>query len=74
MTQTIIVAVIVAVAVAWVAWLIVRQARQGGCASCDAAGSCPHAGKRNAPPQAAEDPEVCDQIREEQATDLPPDP
>ncbi len=42
MTQTIIVAAIVVVAVAWLVWSLVRSARTGMCDSCASAKSCPH--------------------------------
>lgn len=47
MTQTIIVIAIVAAAVAWAIWTVIKRARSGatGCASCGTAASCPYAQK-----------------------------
>jgi len=42
MLQTIIVAIIVLAAVAWLVWSLVRSARTGACGSCAGAKTCPH--------------------------------
>lgn len=51
MAQTIIVAVIVLAAVAWLVWSLVRQARGGACDSCARAGSCPFSSRGGCPPE-----------------------
>lgn len=52
MAQTIIVAVIVLAAVAWIVWRAVQTTRgESGCASCDSVGSCPFASKGRCPSQ-----------------------
>ena len=57
MTQTIIVIAIVAAAVSWAVWTIVRRVRSngGGCASCGTADSCPYASRGVCPSELADE-------------------
>ncbi len=53
MAQTIVVAVIVLVAVAWIVWRAVKVTRgESGCASCDS-GTCPFASGGECPSEIA---------------------
>ncbi|MFW5867195.1 MAG: FeoB-associated Cys-rich membrane protein [Armatimonadota bacterium] len=67
MTQSIIVAAIVVLAVAWAIWTIIKRGARGGCASCGSGSSCPYASKGACPSEGVEEPEICDEIREEQS-------